>query len=117
MKKKTLKIVKSQKGLPKDLTKKAVTPVAAGEKPILAASAEGKGVAAAKAAKPRDSRIPPVGTVISKNYKGETLEVKVLDNGFEYKGQVFKSISALAVHIVGAPISGYVFFKLTEDKK
>ena len=102
MKKKTLKIVKSQKGLPKDLTKKTVTPVAAGEKPILAA----------QTAKPRDSRIPPVGTVISKNYKGEILEVKVLDNGFEYKGQVFKSISALAVHIVGAPISGYVFFKL-----
>ena len=104
MKKKTLKIVKPQKGLPKDLTKKAVAPIAAGEK-VVPAKVE-------KVAKPRDSRIPPVGTIIAKNYKGETLEVKVLDNGFEYKGQVFKSISALAVHIVGAPISGYVFFKL-----
>lgn len=102
MKKKILKIVKSQKGLPKDLTKKVVPQIAAGEKPAIVA----------RTAKPRDSRIPPVGTIITKNYKGEALEVKVLDNGFEYKGQVFKSISALAVHIVGTPISGYVFFKL-----
>lgn len=104
MKKKTLKILKPQKGLPKDLTKKTVTPVAAGEKPAQAK--------AANLAKPRDSRIPPVGTIISRKYKGEILQIKVLENGFEYKGQVFKSISALAVHIVGAPISGYVFFKL-----
>ena len=104
MKKKTLKIVKPQKGLPKDLTKKAATTVAIGEK---AAPAK-----VDKVAKPRDSRIPPVGTIITKSYKGETLEVKVLENGFEYKGQVFKSISALAVHIVSTPISGYVFFKL-----
>ena len=104
MKKKTLKIVKSQKGLPKDLTKKAVEPIGAREKAVPAK--------VDKFAKPRDSRIPPVGTIITKNYKGETLEVKVLENGFEYKGQVFKSISALAVHIVGTPISGYAFFKL-----
>jgi Protein of unknown function (DUF2924). len=102
MKKKALKILRPQKGLPKDLTKKAVASVAAGKKPAFAALS----------AKPRDSRIPSVGTIITKKYKGEALEVKVLDNGFEYKGQVFKSISALAVHIVGAPISGYVFFKL-----
>ena len=104
MKKKTLKIVKPQKGLPKDLTKKAVEPIGAREK-VVPAKVD-------KVAKPRDNRIPPVGTIITKNYKGETLEVKVLENGFEYKGQVFKSISALAVHIVGTPISGYVFFKL-----
>ncbi len=101
MKKKALKIMKPQKGLPKDLTKKVVAPAAVEEKP-----------APEKAAKPRNNRIPPVGSIISRKYKGEALEVKVLDNGFEYKGQVFKSISALAVHIVGASISGYVFFKL-----
>lgn len=106
MKKKTLKIVRPQKGLPKDLTKKAFAPIATEEKPV-----------PAQTVKPRDGRIPSVGTVISKDYKGETLQVKVLENGFEYKGQVFKSISALAVHIVGSPISGYVFFKLTEEKK
>ena len=104
MKKKTLKILKPQKGLPKDLTKKVATPVVDVEK-VVPAKVE-------KVAKPRDNRIPPVGTIITKNYKGETLEVKVLENGFEYKGEVFKSISALAVHIVGTPISGYVFFKL-----
>lgn len=105
MKKKTLRIVKSQKGLPKDLTKKAA---------VIAAPSPIKGNAdSAKALKQHDSRIPPVGTIITKNYKGdEALQVKVLENGFEYKGEVFKSISALATHIVGSPISGYVFFKL-----
>jgi len=104
MKKIALKIVKSQKGLPKDLTNKAVEPIVTGEKAVPAK--------VDKVAKPRDNRIPPVGAVITKNYKGEILQVKVLENGFEYKGEVFKSISALAVHIVGTPISGYVFFKL-----
>ena len=104
MKKKTLKIVKPQKGLPKDLTKKAVEPIGAREKAVPAK--------VDKVAKPRDNRIPPVGTIITKNYKGETLQVQVASNGFEYKGEVFKSISALAVHIVGTTISGYVFFKL-----
>ena len=70
MKKIALKIVKSQKGLPKDLTNKAVEPIVTGEKAVPAK--------VDKVAKPRDNRIPPVGTIITKNYKGETLEVKVL---------------------------------------
>ena len=95
-----IKVVKTeQKGFPKNLAK------AAAEK-VQTASAAGK------ANKERDPRIPAVGTVITRKYKGEKLKFKVLENGFEYKGQTFKSLSALAVHIVGMPISGYVFFKL-----
>jgi hypothetical protein len=59
-----------------------------------------------------DPRIPAASTVITRKYKGEELKVKVLENGFEYKGKIFKSVSAVAVNIVGGPISGYVFFKL-----
>lgn len=62
----------------------------------------------------RDPRIPPVGTVITKTYHGQTLEVKVLENGFEYQGKVYKSISCVAMEIVQHPISGYVFFGLTK---
>ena len=64
--------------------------------------------------KERDSRLPAVGTVIMKTYHGQSLEVKVLENGFEYQGKVYKSISRVAMDIVNRPISGYVFFGLTK---
>lgn len=62
--------------------------------------------------KERDSRLPAVGTVITKTYHGQNLEVKVLENGFEYEGKTYKSISRVAMEIVKRPISGYVFFGL-----
>jgi len=92
-----IKVIKSaQKGFPKDMTAAAV-------------AAE---TTAVKEPQTRDPRIPAAGSVITRKYKGEELQVKVLENGFEYKEQIFKSISAVAVHIVGGPVSGYVFFKL-----
>lgn len=65
-------------------------------------------------AKERDSRLPAVGTVITKTYHRKTLEVKVLENGFEYQGKLYKSISCVAMEIVKRPISGYVFFGLSK---
>lgn len=62
----------------------------------------------------RNTRIPPAGTVLTKTYHGQTLEVKVLENGFEYQGKVYKSISRVAMEIVHHPISGYIFFGLTK---
>lgn len=64
--------------------------------------------------KERDSRLPTVGTVITKTYHGQTIEVKVLENGFECQGKIYKSISRVAMNIVKRPISGYVFFGLTK---
>ena len=63
-------------------------------------------------ARPRDNRLPAPGSILAKTYRGKTIEVKVLDNGFEYEGKVFKSISRVAMTIVKRPISGYVFFGL-----
>ncbi len=65
-----------------------------------------------QASKTKDSRIPPVGSVISKTYRGQQIEVKVLESGFEYKGKVYKSISRVAMTITKHQISGYVFFGL-----
>lgn len=62
----------------------------------------------------RDNRLPVPGSIITKTYRGKTIEVKVLDNGFEYDGKVFKSISRVAMTIVKRQISGYVFFGLTK---
>ncbi len=64
--------------------------------------------------KERDGRLPAVGVVIKKTYHGQGIEVKVLENGFEYHGKVYKSISRVAMEIVHHPISGYVFFGLTK---
>ena len=65
-----------------------------------------------QATKTKDSRIPPAGSIISKTYRGQQIEVKVLENGFEYKGKVYKSISRVAMTIINRQISGYVFFGL-----
>lgn len=64
--------------------------------------------------RPRDNRLPVPGSIITKTYRGKTIEVKVLDNGFEYEGKVFKSISRVAMTIVKRQISGYVFFGLAK---
>ena len=69
---------------------------------------------AAPVLKERDSRLPAVGAVIKKTYHGQGIEVKVLENGFEYQGKTYKSISRVAMEIVKQPISGYVFFGLSK---
>ena len=69
---------------------------------------------AAPEPKERDSRLPAIGTAITKTYYGQNLEVKVLENGFEYQGKTYKSISRVAMEIVKRPISGYVFFGLSK---
>lgn len=64
--------------------------------------------------KERDGRLPAAGTVIMKTYHEHTLEVKMLENGCEYQGKTYKSISRVAMEIVKRPISGYVFFGLSK---
>ena len=66
---------------------------------------------------PRDPRLPAVGSILTRTYKGRDLEVNVLDDGFEFEGETYRSLSGLARHIVGYQISGPVFFKLVEPKE
>lgn len=60
----------------------------------------------------KTSKLPPVGTRLLKNYKGQEYCVKVMINGFEFNGMKYNSISAIALAITGKRISGYRFFKL-----
>lgn len=60
----------------------------------------------------RNSRLPPAGTILTRPYKGEMLQVKVLPQGFEYEGEVHKSLSAVAKAITGSHCNGYLFFRL-----
>lgn len=50
------------------------------------------------------------GTRLLREWQGHTHEVRVLDGGFEYAGQTFKSLSAIARAITGTPWSGPAFF-------
>ena len=61
-----------------------------------------------------DPRLPKVGTTITKSYKGKKINVRVLESGFEYDGQQFRSLSALAKNVTGSVWNGFLFFGLTK---
>ena len=65
-----------------------------------------------------DRRLPMPGTVLLREYQGDTIKVMVLDNGFEYQGEVYRSLTAVAKAITGSHWNGYDFFALRkkEDK-
>lgn len=60
-----------------------------------------------------DRRLPVVGSVLTRDYKGRTVRVTVLERGFAFEGEVFKSLSAVAKHITGTHCNGFWFFNLT----
>jgi hypothetical protein len=59
-----------------------------------------------------DDRLPPPGTVIARKYKGDVLQIKVLADGFEYGGERYGSLSAVAKAITGSHCNGFYFFGL-----
>ncbi|MDP3791253.1 MAG: DUF2924 domain-containing protein [Candidatus Omnitrophota bacterium] len=60
----------------------------------------------------RDRRLPMPGTLITKNYKGVEIRVKILEKGFEYNGKTYKTLTAIAKEITGSHWNGYLFFNL-----
>lgn len=60
----------------------------------------------------RGGRVPLPGTVITKIYKGKSIDIKVMPKGFEYDGKPYKSLSRIAHEISGVHQSGFVFFGL-----
>jgi hypothetical protein len=52
------------------------------------------------------------GAVLKRDYKGQTVIVTVLANGFEYNGKVYRSLSAVARAVTGTHWNGYHFFGL-----
>ena len=56
--------------------------------------------------------LPPVGTVLARPYRGRTIEVTVLAQGFQYQDRVYRSLSAVAKAVTGKHWNGYHFFGL-----
>jgi hypothetical protein len=60
-----------------------------------------------------DNRLPPPGTILTRPYKGEVVQVQVLTSGFAYQGQVYPSLSAVAKAVTGSHTNGFLFFRNT----
>jgi hypothetical protein len=65
----------------------------------------------------RDPRLPRPGSIILRDYRGLRLVVTVLDRGFEWNGQTYPSLSALASAVTGTHWNGRLFFGLTRRKR
>jgi hypothetical protein len=60
-------------------------------------------------------RLPPPGTILLRRYKDQMLEVKILEQGCQFEGRAYGSLSAVAKAITGAHCSGVRFFRLTHQ--
>jgi hypothetical protein len=63
----------------------------------------------------RDPRLPPVGTVLERSYRGQMVRVTVLTNGFAYQGEQYGSLSAIAQRATGTRWNGFHFFGLRQE--
>ncbi len=72
--------------------------------------APGSQTISARVALPADDRLPMPGAVITRRYKNRTIEVRVLPRGFEFEGEVYRSLSAVAKQVTGTHWNGFQFF-------
>jgi hypothetical protein len=61
----------------------------------------------------RDRRLPLPGALLTRKWKGRTILVEVLAEGFRYDNRPYSSLSAIAVAITGTRWNGLAFFGLT----
>jgi hypothetical protein len=59
-----------------------------------------------------DPRLPLPGSFVTHIYKGREIVVKIRSKGYEYEGEIYRSLSAVARAITGTQWNGYNFFKL-----
>lgn len=60
----------------------------------------------------RKPNAPPVGTTLTREWRGQQIVVNVRDNGFEHDGVLYRSLSAVASKVTGAHWNGNLFFNL-----
>jgi hypothetical protein len=81
----------------------------------LAALAEGLGGKATRRARSAQDR-PIAGTRLIRDWHGVEHSVTVRDDGYEYQGRPYKSLSAIARLITGTRWNGWVFFGLKNQR-
>ena len=55
------------------------------------------------------------GTVLRRDYKGRAVRVTVLDAGFEFEGERYKSLTGVAKAVTGKHWNGFHFFGLRRN--
>jgi hypothetical protein len=81
----------------------------------LAALAQGVGGKAKRQARVGQER-PITGTRLLREWKGVEYSVTVRDDGYEFQGRPFKSLSAVARLITGTRWNGWTFFGLKSQR-
>ena len=61
------------------------------------------------------NRLPMPGAILTRRYRGRVIEVTVLPKGFDYDGQVYRSLSAVAKVVTGSHWNGHLFFGLKNE--
>lgn len=64
-----------------------------------------------------DERLPAPGAMLRREYKGRQIVVKVMPGGFEYEGEVYRTLSAVANKVTGGHWNGWAFFGITPPPK
>ena len=62
----------------------------------------------------RDPRLPTAGTIVERQYQHRDISVRVLEEGFEYDGKIYDSLSSIASSITGTRWNGFAFFGLNK---
>jgi hypothetical protein len=65
----------------------------------------------------RDPRLPTAGTWLSREFQGRSVSVEVLEKGFRYQEQVYRSLSAVARKVTGVQWNGFAFFKIGAEPR
>ena len=60
--------------------------------------------------------LPAAGTVLIREHEGVRHEVRIVNNGFEYAGKKWKSLSSIAREITGVNWNGPKFFGLRSQR-
>jgi hypothetical protein len=82
-----------------------------------AGAAQTTSKATGKEGKTRDPRLPKVGTILRKEWRGREYEVTILADGFEYAGTTYRSLSKVANEITGTTWNGFLWMGLVERAK
>ena len=62
------------------------------------------------------SSVPAVGTTLVREYRGRRIEVRVCEQGFEWEGCAFRSLTAVAEAVTGSKWNGPLFFGLSKRR-
>ncbi len=96
----------------RELANDADLRVTAPRQPKSAADAQSRTVTVATTTRPNTELLP--GTMLKREYKGRTVRVTVLTDGFEHEGERYKSLTAVTKAITGKHWNGFHFFGLRQ---